>query len=139
VRLYSRNGNDFTKRCPARGGSGRDAAGAILPDRRRGHRQQRVRARGVRIDPVLTHDPFHSSPRLRPVRARRRGLAPAADRGAQGRARRAAAQAVARHPAKHALRRRRRFRLPAGLQARLRGDRVEAARLGVPRPIETMA
>jgi ATP-dependent DNA ligase len=43
VRLRTRNGNDFTKRFPLIVA----AIAALLPDRRRGHRQRRVRARGV--------------------------------------------------------------------------------------------
>jgi ATP-dependent DNA ligase len=34
VRLYTDNGNDFTKRFPLGRGGGRDTAGALVPDRR---------------------------------------------------------------------------------------------------------
>ena len=54
----TRDGHDFGKRLPDRGG-GHVAAGTLLPDRRRGHRQRRQRSRGVRPD--LIHSGRHDA------------------------------------------------------------------------------
>src|SRR5262249_50756251 len=74
---------------------------------------------------------------LRSARARRAGPAARADRGPQTPARHAAAQRPPRAATQRAHRRVRRRRFSPRVQARVRGHRLEAARVALPiRPVE---
>jgi hypothetical protein len=55
VRLITRKGNDLTKRFPLIALAVNALPGALLPDRRRGDRQRRQWACGIRPDPRPWH------------------------------------------------------------------------------------
>ena len=64
-------------------GSGRGVASPLLPDRRRGHCHRRRWFGRVRADPTPAVRRSGGAVRVRPVRTRRPGFAPTANRGAE--------------------------------------------------------